>query len=216
MIKRQSQKFLQVLFVLLVLTTLIAGHAAAQDCPPATAVTGSIDGTEATQDGRIFRDGTASTCAGKTYPGVSLTGTPILYETYTYQNVGSQNACVTVNFNSTNGSGQHVTFLSAYLNSYDPNDKSLNYLGDEGSSPDAFSGVPNSFSFTVPANQDLVLVVNTTNNTSERADYSFTISGMPCQIQSVPTLSEWGMIIFIALAGAGSLYFMRRQKKLEN
>ena len=30
--------------------------------------------------------------------------------------------------------------------------------------------------------------------------------------QSVPTMNEWGMIIFIALAGLGAVYFMRKQK----
>ena len=33
---------------------------------------------------------------------------------------------------------------------------------------------------------------------------------------SVPTINEWGMIIFMMLAGAGSLYFIRRQRKSEN
>ena len=30
---------------------------------------------------------------------------------------------------------------------------------------------------------------------------------------SVPTMTEWGMILFMALAGIGSVYFLRRQKK---
>ncbi|MEW6715809.1 MAG: hypothetical protein AB1306_12090, partial [Nitrospirota bacterium] len=63
----------------------------------------------------------------------------------------------------------------AYLNSYDPTDKSLNYLGDVGSS------VSQPFSFKVPANQNLVLVVNTNNSTAETGTYGFTISGFPCQ-----------------------------------
>jgi hypothetical protein len=32
-------------------------------------------------------------------------------------------------------------------------------------------------------------------------------------IQSVPTMTEWGMIIFIALAGLGSVYYLRRQRR---
>ena len=31
-------------------------------------------------------------------------------------------------------------------------------------------------------------------------------------VESVPTLSEWGMILFIVLAGLGSLYYLRRNK----
>jgi hypothetical protein len=32
----------------------------------------------------------------------------------------------------------------------------------------------------------------------------------------IPTMSEWGMIIFTGLAGLGSIYFMRRRKRTEN
>jgi hypothetical protein len=34
----------------------------------------------------------------------------------------------------------------------------------------------------------------------------------PC-VQSVPTVTQRGMIIFIVLAGLGAVYFMRRQRK---
>jgi hypothetical protein len=33
---------------------------------------------------------------------------------------------------------------------------------------------------------------------------------------SVPTMNEWGMIIFIALAGLGAVYFIRRQRRAES
>jgi hypothetical protein len=33
------------------------------------------------------------------------------------------------------------------------------------------------------------------------------------QPESVPTMTEWGMIIFIALAGLGSVYYLRRQRR---
>jgi len=36
----------------------------------------------------------------------------------------------------------------------------------------------------------------------------------PCsRQQSIPTMTEWGMIIFILLAGLGAIYFMRRLRK---
>jgi len=163
-------------------------------CPPTTAVNGSFDGTEATQNGRIFRDATPSTCSGKVYPGIFNTGTSLLYETYTYSNCGTEDACVTVNWDAgTMGTMAHIV---AYLNSYDPTDQGLNYLGDIGSS------LTGSFSFTVPANQDLVLVVNT-NSSSETGSYSFTISGLPCQavgscIQPIVTANAAG-------SGAGTV-----------
>ena len=41
----------------------------------------------------------------------------------------------------------------------------------------------------------------------------------PCpqqQSTAVPTLSEWGMIIFIMLAGLGAVFYLRRQKRANN
>jgi hypothetical protein len=39
----------------------------------------------------------------------------------------------------------------------------------------------------------------------------------PCQqpvaVTSVPTMTEWGMIIFMVLAGLGSVYYLRRQRR---
>jgi hypothetical protein len=32
--------------------------------------------------------------------------------------------------------------------------------------------------------------------------------------ESVPTMTEWGMLIFIALAGLGSAYYLRRQRRI--
>jgi hypothetical protein len=36
------------------------------------------------------------------------------------------------------------------------------------------------------------------------------------QLQPVPTMNEWGMAIFMVLAGIGSLYYLRRQKRTES
>jgi hypothetical protein len=30
---------------------------------------------------------------------------------------------------------------------------------------------------------------------------------------AIPTLTEWGMLIFVLLAGLGAVYFMRRQSR---
>jgi hypothetical protein len=34
--------------------------------------------------------------------------------------------------------------------------------------------------------------------------------------QAVPTLTQWGMIIFMALAGIGAVHYLRRQRRAEN
>ncbi len=37
----------------------------------------------------------------------------------------------------------------------------------------------------------------------------------PCRT-GIPTMNEWGMIIFAMLSGFGIIYFLRKQKKAEN
>lgn len=37
----------------------------------------------------------------------------------------------------------------------------------------------------------------------------------PCG-PSIPTMNEWGMIIFAMLSGLGIIYFLRKQRKAEN
>ena len=34
-------------------------------------------------------------------------------------------------------------------------------------------------------------------------------------LTSVPTMNEWGMIIFVVLAGLGAVHYMRRQKRVK-
>jgi len=34
--------------------------------------------------------------------------------------------------------------------------------------------------------------------------------------QPIPTMTEWGMIIFIVIAGLGSIYYMRRKRRVES
>ena len=39
----------------------------------------------------------------------------------------------------------------------------------------------------------------------------------PCsRQQSIPTMTDWGMIIFMVLAGLSSVYYLRRQRKEKN
>jgi hypothetical protein len=36
-----------------------------------------------------------------------------------------------------------------------------------------------------------------------------------CQSRDIPTINEWGMIIFVMLAGIGAVYYLRRQRRTE-
>jgi len=156
-------------------------------CPGTITVTGQLDPTSSpTQTGRIFRDGFASTCSGKAYPGILGTGTTYYYESFgAYDNYGSQDACVVVSFdpNIAGGCATNAHAI-AYLDSYDPNDQGLNYLGDVGSS------VTQPFSFTVPAGgRFLVVVENTQESLPAACSFEFSISDVPCQTSPVIDVS---------------------------
>ena len=51
----------------------------------------------------------------------------------------------------------------------------------------------------------------------EQGEYCSIITARFQQVQgtAVPTMTEWGMIIFMALAGLMSIYFIRRRKRTE-
>ena len=55
-----------------------------------------------------------------------------------------------------------TTFLSAYLDSYDPSDLATNWLGDPGTSGNYFGVDPLFFQVIVGSGHDLVLVLNET------------------------------------------------------
>ena len=43
--------------------------------------------------------------------------------------------------------------------------------------------------------------------------YPYGVAVFQQQATSVPSMTEWGMIIFMALAGVGAIYYLRRQKR---
>lgn len=47
-------------------------------------------------------------------------------------------------------------------------------------------------------------------------DPACTITAHFQQQQAVPTINEWGIIIFTVVAGLGAIYFMRRRQRTEN
>lgn len=181
------------------------------NCPPVGTVTMAFTGAT-TQDGRIFRDGIPSVCPSKVYPGIFNVGTLFNYETVTYTNTSNATACVTVNFDPNTGATPCGTnaHASAYLNSYDPTNQALNFVGDVGSS------VTQPFSFDVPANTDMVLVIT---NTSSQAICGFTFEtvNLPCQNVlppnlDVPTLDITGLaVLFGVIAAAGVVFLIRRR-----
>ena len=57
------------------------------------------------------------------------------------------------------------------------------------------------------------LIVEFDDNSFGGADWYIIVLGTPTNI---PTMTEWGMIIFMVLAGIGSVYYLRRQRRIES
>ncbi|MFN2622309.1 MAG: hypothetical protein ABR611_05635 [Chthoniobacterales bacterium] len=134
----------------------------------------SLTTSDLTQSDRLGRDGVPSTCAGKTSPGGGFAGTKY-YKTFTFTNGSGAPRCFTVTINAAlNGAGDIES--AAYDQSYDPTNLSLNYLGDTGITGLGTTVGSATYSFTVPAQHNFVVVVNTTGTTTS-SQFSGTVSG---------------------------------------
>lgn len=135
--------------------------------------------SDSTQNDRIGRDGRPSTCAGKLSPGGGFTGTHY-YKTFKFTNTSGGARCYTVTINAgLNGPGDIESV--AYDKTYDPTNLDTNYLGDSGITGLGTTVDHATYSFTVPAGDDFIVVVNTTgSNTSgtvASSQFSGTVSG---------------------------------------
>jgi hypothetical protein len=120
---------------------------------PTINVSGSIAAGDASQTGRLNRNGVASSCAVPKATQPLFDTNPRRYDSYTFTNSGSVPACVTVNV--TSGCGTNL-FYATYLGSFNPANIQQNYLADPGAS---FAGVA-TWSFNVPAGATFVLVIH--------------------------------------------------------
>lgn len=141
-----------------------------------TTVNGTINGAGTLQSGRIFRDGTPSSCPSKAYPGIFNLGTMYGFTVHTFTIPGGASTCLTVNFDPNSGGTPCGTngHMSAYVGSYDPANQGTNYVGDVGSS------VTQPFAFTVPAGATFRLVVTNTSSAAT-CNYQFSFTTSVCQ-----------------------------------
>src|SRR5256714_13691188 len=139
-----------------------------------TIPTSSLTTSDLTQGDRLGRDGVPSTCAGKAIPGGGFAGTKY-YKTFTFTNTSGNARCFTVTINAgLNGAGDIES--AAYDQSYDPTNLRLNYLWDSGITGLRTTVGSATYSFTVPAQHNFVVVVNTTGTTTS-SQFSGTVSG---------------------------------------
>ena len=171
---------------------------------------------DATQLGRLSRSGVPSDwSAPKPFPGVINTTTSYHYTTLDLDLPAlsapfNDEVFIQIDFDSI----ATTTFLSAYLNSYDPHNPAATYLGDPGSSGH-FSGVdPLTFQFFVPYGNHIVLVLNeTTSNAGLNLPGIVTVEAFAdtayTDRSATPEPGTW-----VLLAGGMAFLALRRRPRL--
>jgi hypothetical protein len=137
-----------------------------------------LDANDQTQADRLGRDGQPSGCDGKACPGGGFPGTK-RFETFgPFTNNSASAACFTVTINADipGPAGADIE-SAAYLDSYDPTNLCQNYLGDSGVVGLGTTLGSASYSFTVAAGAQFVVVVNTTGTVTTTSSFSGTVSG---------------------------------------
>jgi hypothetical protein len=136
-----------------------------------------LDANDPTQADRLGRDGQPSGCSAKPCPGGGFPGTK-RFQTFPFTNNSASDACFTVTINATipGPTGADIE-SAAYLGTYDPTNLCLNYLGDTGIVGLGTTVGSGSYSFTVPAGANFVVVVNTTGTVTTTSSFSGTVSG---------------------------------------
>jgi len=134
-----------------------------------------LDANDPTQLDRLGRDGQPSGCGGKVCPGGGFPGTK-RFQTFNFTNNSAAAGCFTVTINAALGGAGDIE-SAAYLGTYDPTNLCLNYLGDSGVVGLGTTLGSASYSFTVPAEAQFVVVVNTTGTITASSEFSGTVSG---------------------------------------
>jgi hypothetical protein len=155
-----SRKILGCSIAWLAALLLTSGAAVAT---PIFSATSSISAGDPTQLGRLSRNGLPQDWSGsEPFPGALNLATSYHYTTLDLD-LASLMAPFTaygpflqISFDSFAA----TTFLSAYLDAYDPTDFAANWLGDPGTSGNFFGTDPVFFQVVVPAGHHLILVLN--------------------------------------------------------
>jgi hypothetical protein len=141
---------------------------------PSGSFSGSWDGTEPTQTGRINRNGVASDGTGsKPFPGTFIGGGTFLYELFPFFNNDVAGAIKIDAIISSGGTSTHLTVFSG--TTYDPifSNNAPNYLGDIGTSQSQ------AFSILAPANSPFLVVASTNVVGQNTGTFSFIATPVP-------------------------------------
>lgn len=147
---------------LVVAVCLAASLACTAHATPIAFFTDSLSSANSTQLGRPSRNGIPQDWLGsESYPGKINNAFTYFYQTYTFDfSLYPAGSFVDISFFEQ--ANEANLFISAYSGSYDPNNRATNWLGDEGGSGNFFGTDARYFDVILPANMNLVLVVNNT------------------------------------------------------
>src|SRR4051794_1633293 len=174
---------------------------AADQVIPVTALSTS----DPTQIDRIARDSVPSTCSGKACGG-GVGGGSYHYKAFNFTNPGANPACVIVKIDANCGPNTEDIESIAYLGStYTPGNLCQNKLGESAAYGLGWTLPSASYSFTVPAHSDFVVVVNDDDGWGCN-QFSGLVSGMadltpgpgPCCPDGPPTVTASGPTTFCA------------------
>lgn len=170
---------------------------------------GSWDGSEPLQQGRMVRDANPSNgSTQKAWPGVSGASNFYKYELFQFFNNGPADVVTVDATLSSTGSFLSAFKGTVYSTVFGSNEPS--YLGDLGSSLSA------PFSFLVPANMPFFVVANTSSSGASGNvgdSFSFTISGNFVSTTPPSAVPEPTSMAIFGLGALGIAYRGRRKSK---
>jgi hypothetical protein len=97
----------------------------------------------------------------------------------------------------------------AFLQAYNASDVMIDQYVSSGTSPELMT-------VNAPSGQSIAYVTFAGSGDNDVAFDDMTFTGGTCDSPAIPTMTEWGMIIFMVLAGLGAVYYLRKQRKVNN
>lgn len=177
----------------------------------------SLTPADLQQLGRLSRNGLQQDWTGsEPYPGeVNLT---TAYSYTTLSVAFAPNATHDVYYDITFDDVATDLFASAYLGSYDPTNKALNWLGDAGTSGNYFGTDALFFDVVVPAGHSLLLLFNSTTGRGPTSTANYFVQAFSDteyneafpQAAAVPEPASWAMML-IGFGAVGGVLRARRK-----
>ena len=140
---------------------------------------GAIAAGDATQTGRLVRNGVFSMCSAlKPSPGTQDVVAGRRFDTYTITNQNTTTQCVSASVS--NGCGANAIYLAAYSNAYVPTAILTNFLADNGSSMGSTAVGIGPVAFTMAPGATVVLVVHEITAGTGCTNYGLLVEGNIC------------------------------------